>query len=67
MSCRATIDFSDTTHYREAGLMEPPILPPESLTNEAIASRLTTTAMENINKGLIKKKPYIFRVKRLLG
>lgn len=40
--------------------MSQPILPPESLTNEAIASRLTSTAMDQINKGLVKKKNLIY-------
>ncbi|WKB36519.1 hypothetical protein QS257_05390 [Terrilactibacillus sp. S3-3] len=36
--------------------MERQILPPEPLTNEAIASRLTDDAIRNIDRGLIKKK-----------
>lgn len=40
--------------------MKQHILPPEPLTNEAIAARLTNTAMNSINKGLIKKKNLIY-------
>ncbi|WP_084786757.1 hydrogenase small subunit [Bacillus tuaregi] len=40
--------------------MEGPILPPESLTNEAIAGRLTHTALENLQKGLIQKQNLIY-------
>lgn len=40
--------------------MEKQILPPESLTNEAIAERLTNTAMKSIYKGLIPKKNLIY-------
>lgn len=36
------------------------ILPPEPLTNEAIAARLTNAAMENIKNGLIKKKNLVY-------
>lgn len=40
--------------------MEGQILPPESLTNEAIAERLTSTALESLKKRIIKKKPLIY-------
>ena len=36
------------------------ILPPEPLTNEAIAERLTSTVMNEIDKGLIKKKNLVY-------
>lgn len=36
------------------------ILPPEPLTNEAIAERLTRTVMNEIDKGLIKKKNLVY-------
>lgn len=36
--------------------MKEQVLPPESLTNEAIAARLTGDALESLNKGIIKKK-----------
>ncbi|MDF2557684.1 MAG: Ni/Fe hydrogenase [Bacillales bacterium] len=40
--------------------MKGQILVPKSLTNEAIAERLTSTALKNIKKGIIKKKPLIY-------
>ncbi|PYZ94811.1 Ni/Fe hydrogenase [Salipaludibacillus keqinensis] len=40
--------------------MEQPILPPESLTNEAIAARLTTTADKKQREGLIKKRNLVY-------
>lgn len=40
--------------------MEKQILPPEVLTNEAIAERLTSTAMESLRKKTIKKKNLIY-------
>lgn len=40
--------------------MEGQILPPESLTNEAIAQRLTSTVLESLKKRTIKKKNLIY-------
>ncbi|MDS9470960.1 hydrogenase small subunit [Sporosarcina pasteurii] len=40
--------------------MEGQILPPENLTNEAIAERLTTTARKNLETGSIQKKNLIY-------
>ncbi|MEK5444394.1 hydrogenase small subunit [Fredinandcohnia sp. FSL W7-1320] len=40
--------------------MKEQVLPPESLTNEAIAARLTGDALESLNKGIIKKKNLIY-------
>lgn len=40
--------------------MEQIILPPEDLTNEGIAARLTNDAIESINNGLIKKKNLVY-------
>ncbi|HSO57565.1 MAG TPA: hydrogenase small subunit [Paenisporosarcina sp.] len=40
--------------------MQPYILPPEPMTNEAISARLTNTVMTNIDKGLIKKKNLVY-------
>ncbi|PKR76653.1 Ni/Fe hydrogenase [Halalkalibacillus sediminis] len=40
--------------------MEDQILPPESLTSEAIASRLTNNVSEQINNGLIKKQNLVY-------
>ncbi|MFD1779325.1 hydrogenase small subunit [Fredinandcohnia salidurans] len=40
--------------------MKEQVLPPESLTNEAIAARLAGDALESLNKGIIKKKNLIY-------
>lgn len=40
--------------------MQQHVLPPEPLTNEAIAARLTNTVLRSINKGLIKKKNLVY-------
>lgn len=40
--------------------MERQILPPEPLTNEAIASRLTSEAMKSVDSGLIKKQNLVY-------
>ncbi|WP_432357551.1 hydrogenase small subunit [Sporosarcina sp. UB5] len=40
--------------------MEQIVLPPESLTTEAVAKRLTDAAMEGFKKGTIKKKNLIY-------
>lgn len=40
--------------------MKEQVLPPESLTNEAIAERLTGEALESLSKGIIKKKNLIY-------
>ena len=40
--------------------MEGQILPPESLTNEAIAERLSSTALKSIERKMIKKKNLIY-------
>lgn len=40
--------------------MEGQILPPESLTNEAISKRMTTAALERLANGSIKKKNLIY-------
>ena len=40
--------------------MEQIILPPEDLTNEGIAARLTNDAIEGIQNGLIKKKNLVY-------
>ena len=46
--------------------MEGQILPPESLTNEAIAERLTSTALESLNnEDYQEKKPHLLRIKWL--
>ena len=36
------------------------VLPPEDLSNGAISARLTTTALNNINNGLIQKKNLVY-------
>ncbi|GGF18604.1 Ni/Fe hydrogenase [Halobacillus andaensis] len=36
------------------------VFPPESLTNEAIAERLSTTVRRSVNKGLIQKKKVVY-------
>ncbi|WP_173918216.1 hydrogenase small subunit [Halobacillus sp. Marseille-Q1614] len=40
--------------------MEERVLPPESLTNEAIAKRLSSTVVRSVNKDLIKKKKLVY-------
>ncbi len=48
--------------------MEGQILPPESLTNEAIAERLSSTALKSIEeKDGKEKKPHLLRVEWLFG
>jgi len=60
MSRWATIDFSDITRSGEVGVMEKLILPPEDLSNEAIAARLTKNAATSIKNGWIKKKNLVY-------
>ncbi|SER81931.1 hydrogenase small subunit [Salipaludibacillus aurantiacus] len=40
--------------------MKKAVLPPDSLTNEAIAARLTNAADENLKKGLINKRNLVY-------
>lgn len=41
-------------------MMDDILLPPENLSTESISKRLTNTVIDNVNKGLIKKKKLVY-------